>query len=110
MTGINESEFGRLERSIEFYRHALQNFVEFTKTDKRSKPQLLKRLATLEKEAGLTRPINTALPATKDALEVVLNIPPYKEDSPLRGKASKANLTRAQIDWILGKKRVRGNP
>jgi hypothetical protein len=57
MTDVNKKDaFDRLKKSIEFYRNALQNMAEFSKTDKRSKPQLMKRLATLEKEAGEARP------------------------------------------------------
>ena len=42
----------RLEKSIEFYRNAIRNLAEFNKTDKRTKTQLKRRLASLEKEAG----------------------------------------------------------
>lgn len=52
MTKATNPEAVRLGKSIEFYRNSIQNFVEFSKTDKRSKPQLLRRLAALEKEAA----------------------------------------------------------
>jgi hypothetical protein len=52
MTKATKAESVRLGKSIEFYRTSILNFVEFSKTDKRSKPQLVKRLAALEKEAA----------------------------------------------------------
>jgi hypothetical protein len=84
----------RLGKSIEFYRNATRNFVEFSRTDKRSKPQLLKRLAALETEAGQPS-LKTVLPSM-DAIE----------ESPRRGKPSGGSrLTPAEREWILGKKK-----
>ena len=56
MTVITKDEFVRLGKSVDFYKNAIANLVEFSKTDKRSKAQLLKRLAALEKEASEARP------------------------------------------------------
>ena len=56
MTVVTKDELVRLGKSIEFYKHALGDLVEFHKTDKRTKPQLLKRLAALEKEASEAKP------------------------------------------------------
>ena len=56
MTAVTRDEFVRLEKSIEFYRNAILNLVEFQRTDKRTKTQLMKRLADLEKEATEAKP------------------------------------------------------
>jgi hypothetical protein len=56
MAVVTKDEFVRLEKSIEFYKNALLNLVEFSKTDRRTKAQLLKRLAALEVEASEAKP------------------------------------------------------
>jgi hypothetical protein len=56
MAVVTKDEFVRLGKSIEFYKNALLNLVEFSKTDKRSKAQLVRRLAALEVEASEAKP------------------------------------------------------